>query len=106
MTRGISEARNLTKKPLISIIVPVFNEVENIVPLYDRVSAVVAGLERTYDFEFVFTDNCSTDGSFDILESLSKKMHELGPFVFQKYRLPALNFNRLYKIQGRGDCAT
>ncbi len=74
----------MTKKPLISIIVPVFNEVDNIVPLYDRVSAVVAGLEGTYDFEFVFTDNCSTDGSFDILESLSKKDARIRAFRFSK----------------------
>lgn len=56
----------------LSIIVPVLNEVENIVPLYERTCAVLVGIEDQYDWEFVFTDNCSSDGTFDVLARLAE----------------------------------
>jgi glycosyltransferase involved in cell wall biosynthesis len=74
----------LKKKSLVSIIVPLFNEATNITPLYERMTAAVAGLEEIYNFEYIFTDNCSTDGSFDILESLSKKDNRIRAYRFSK----------------------
>lgn len=74
----------MTEKPLISIIVPVFNEVDNIVPLYDRVTSVIAGLTDAYDFEIVITDNHSTDGSFQILENLAAGDLKVRVFRFSK----------------------
>ncbi|HEY3375057.1 MAG TPA: glycosyltransferase family 2 protein [Candidatus Aquicultor sp.] len=59
-------------KKLISILVPVFNEEDNIIPLYTRVLDVMAQLVDRYDYEFVFTDNHSTDRTFERLEKLSK----------------------------------
>lgn len=56
--------------PLISIVVPVYNEEPNILPFHDRVSRVTAELGDRYRFEFVFTDNHSTDRTFEILSAL------------------------------------
>lgn len=56
----------------LSIIVPVLNEANNVIPLYERTKAVLMTLEKQYDWEFVFTDNCSTDATFDVLTKLAK----------------------------------
>lgn len=60
------------RKPLISICVPVFNEAANVGPLYDRVAAVMATLASRYDFELLFTDNHSTDATFERLADLAR----------------------------------
>lgn len=53
-------------KRLITISVPVLNEADNIEPLMERLRAVAA-THRRYDFEFLFTDNASTDATFEQL---------------------------------------
>jgi dolichol-phosphate mannosyltransferase len=45
--------------PDISIIVPVFNEAENVLPLYREVHAALEKEQRSW--ELVFVDDCSTD---------------------------------------------
>ncbi|MGB3024332.1 glycosyltransferase family 2 protein [Paradevosia shaoguanensis] len=58
-------------KPLISIIVPVFNEEDNV----DRTYAALkdaTGLLDQYRFEFVFTDNHSTDRTFERLQRIAE----------------------------------
>jgi polyisoprenyl-phosphate glycosyltransferase len=57
------------RRPLIAIVVPVFNERENLRPFYDEVTAVMRAL-RDYDWEFVFVDDGSRDGSFEVLAAL------------------------------------
>lgn len=60
-------------KKLISFIVPVYNEEANIVPLHEAVVEAMAPLEDRYDYEFVFTDNHSTDRTFEELAKLAEK---------------------------------
>lgn len=60
------------KKKLISIIVTCYNEEENIVEMYTRVVAVFRRLPR-YNYEIIFVDNNSTDGSEKLYETLAKK---------------------------------
>jgi glycosyltransferase involved in cell wall biosynthesis len=56
------------KNPDISIVIPVFNEAENITPLYERLK--VAMEETAYNWETVFVDDGSTDGTYEALEEL------------------------------------
>ncbi len=63
----------MLKKRMISIIVPIFNEEENIIPCYESLKNELANLSERYDYEFIFTDNCSSDSSFDLLKGLAKK---------------------------------
>lgn len=58
-------------KPLISIIVPVFNEVDNIDRTYAELKRVT-GMLSDYSFEFLFTDNHSTDGTFERLQRIAE----------------------------------
>ena len=60
-------------KPLISIIVPVLNEEQNIHRLYTTVNETLAPLASRYDVEFIFTDNHSTDNSYELLRGLAEK---------------------------------
>jgi len=58
---------------LVSIVVPVYNEEENIPLLYNRVKEVMAPLADKYDFELIFTDNHSEDNSFPIIKKIAEK---------------------------------
>jgi glycosyltransferase involved in cell wall biosynthesis len=52
----------------LSIVVPIHNEEPSILPLYDRLTAV---LEKTRNpYEIIFIDDASTDRSFDLLANL------------------------------------
>ena len=63
---------NKTKKTRkISIVTPCFNEVQNIVELSERIRVIANKLP--YDYEHIFIDNCSTDGSIDKLRILAAK---------------------------------
>ena len=56
-------------RPLIAVVVPVFNERENLRSFYEAVTAVMRSL-RDYDWEFVFVDDGSRDGSFEVMSAL------------------------------------
>jgi glycosyltransferase involved in cell wall biosynthesis len=49
----------------ISVVIPLFNEQENIRRLYDELRPVLDGLR--YDFEILFVDDGSNDGSYEEL---------------------------------------
>lgn len=62
----------MSKRKLISISVPVLNEADNMSVLYDRLVSIADTLKKTYEFEFVFTDNQSTDETWGLIEAFSK----------------------------------
>lgn len=61
----------MTRK--ISIIVPVYNEGENIDLIYERVRALFAGNLARYQLELIFSDNASSDDSFHRIRALSAR---------------------------------
>ncbi len=69
---------------LISILVPVFNEEENLPLIYRRMTDVTDRLADRFDFEFVFTDNHSTDASFSVLAELAAQDPRVRVFRFSK----------------------
>lgn len=54
----------------ISILVPCFNEAENVRPLSEAVIGILADRLGGYDYELIFIDNCSADGTREILADL------------------------------------
>ncbi|MCU0705140.1 MAG: glycosyltransferase family 2 protein [Fimbriiglobus sp.] len=58
-------------RKLISFAVPVFNEEGNVRRLYDTVQGVMAPHASRYRWEYVFTDNHSTDRTFELLTELA-----------------------------------
>lgn len=66
----------------VSIIVPVFNERENIDPFYQALSSVME--KSGEDFELIFVDDGSTDGSGSVLEELSLRNARLRLVQFRR----------------------
>lgn len=58
--------------PLVSIVVPVFDEAQNIEPLHRALLAVTSGMEG-YRWEMVFVDDGSRDDSLLVLSRLAEK---------------------------------
>ena len=54
---------------LISIICPVHNEEESIPIFYKRLLNIIEPLRKKYDFELIFTNNCSEDNSLKIIKN-------------------------------------
>ena len=55
----------------ISICIPCYNEKQNLIPLYNKLVKETEKL-KNYKFEYIFSDNASTDRSEEILKSLAK----------------------------------
>ena len=54
----------------ISFLIPCYNEEENVIPLSEAIIAQTEKLSCGYDYELIFIDNCSTDGTRAKLEQL------------------------------------
>jgi len=79
----------VNRRKLITICVPVYNEEPNIQPLYEALRPVLTLLSERYDFELLFTDNHSSDRTFEQLSELSA----LDP------RVRVLRFSRNFGFQ-------
>jgi len=60
--------------PELSVVVPVFNERDNVTPL---VNEIVAALRGKTPFEIVYVDDCSKDDSLAVLQGLMASTPEL-----------------------------
>jgi glycosyltransferase involved in cell wall biosynthesis len=58
----------------VSIVIPCLNEQGNILALFERIRSELAG---DYNFEVIFIDDGSTDGTLDVLRDLAAKNPEL-----------------------------
>jgi glycosyltransferase involved in cell wall biosynthesis len=54
--------------PQLSVVIPVHNEESSLLPLYDRLIAVLERVAKP--FEIIVVDDCSTDGSRELLANL------------------------------------
>lgn len=87
----------------ISILVPCYNEEENVVPLS---KAVVEMMERdlpAYDYELVFIDNCSKDKTRDLLTLLCSQNKRIKA-IFNAKNFGQFNSPFYGMCQTTGDC--
>ncbi|MBO5609520.1 MAG: glycosyltransferase family 2 protein [Eubacterium sp.] len=56
----------------ISLFTPCYNERDNLIPLYEKVTEVMKTLPE-YDYEYIIIDNCSKDGSQEVLREIAAK---------------------------------
>lgn len=68
----MKEKNNIKK---ISVVVPVYNEQDNIESLYGELSAVLPSVGKEY--EIIFVDDSSADYSLEILKGLFEKDHRV-----------------------------
>jgi polyisoprenyl-phosphate glycosyltransferase len=57
-------------KKKISLLIPIFNEKENVSNIYNEIIDVIKSIEDKYDYEIIFLDNHSSDGSYEICKSI------------------------------------
>ena len=62
-----------TNRKLLSIVIPVLNEAGNVELLCDAIRNTMQLLLARYDYEVIFTDNHSTDGTFAKLTQMGNK---------------------------------
>lgn len=87
----------------ISIVIPCYNEVENVELMAFAVTNVLQEALSQYDYEILFIDNCSTDGTRERLEALCARDKKV------KAILNVTNFGQFNSpfyamCQSTGDC--
>ena len=60
---------DLKSTAVVSIVVPFHNEESNVTELYERLHAVIQGMDR--DYQFVFVDDGSTDLTYKLLKEVA-----------------------------------
>jgi len=67
---------------VISVVIPIFNEEQNIAPLYRELKAVLGGIGTGY--EVIFIDDGSDDASNEVLQGLAKDDKGVKVIQFRK----------------------
>lgn len=66
----------------LSVVIPAFNEFENLEPLYEELKTVMEELDMVY--EIIFVDDGSTDGSYDVLKSINARDRRVRVIQFRR----------------------
>lgn len=87
----------------ISVLIPCFNETDNVIPMSEAVVQQFKENLPQYDYELIFIDNFSTDGTREKLEQICSKNKKI------KAILNAKNFGQFNSpfyglCQTSGDC--
>ena len=87
----------------ISILVPCYNEIENVALMADTLVNVLTEALSRYDYEIVFIDNCSTDGTREELEKICEKNKKIKA-IFNVTNFGQFNSPFYGMCQCTGDC--
>ena len=69
-------------EPVLSVVVPLLNEEDSLRPLMNKVTEAMVQLG--YDYEVIFVDDGSTDGSFEELEKLHAEHRQVRVIRFRR----------------------
>lgn len=72
----------MTDNKHISIVIPLFNEVENLTSLNDELTKTFSDL--SFDLEIIYVNDGSTDGSLDVIKELNSKDPRVNYISFSK----------------------
>ncbi|TNF47384.1 MAG: glycosyltransferase [Bacteroidetes bacterium] len=73
---------SISKKVDISVVVPLFNEVESLPELHAWIKRVMDG--NSFSYEVVFVDDGSKDGSWGVIQELHEGDHNVKGIKFQR----------------------
>ncbi len=90
-------------KKMISVLIPCFNEEDNVIPISEAVSEQLAAFEDRYDWELVFIDNDSKDCTREKLESICAKDSRIKA-IFNAKNFGQFNSPYYGMCQCSGDC--
>lgn len=101
--QGTIERASKAHRKKVSIVVPCYNEIDNVRPMSE---ALVAQMEavRQYDYEIIFIDNHSTDGTRDALRMLCANNPAVKA-IFNVKNFGQFNSPYYGLCQVRGNCA-
>lgn len=68
----------------LSIIIPVYNEVENIKLLNDQINEALSN--HSINYEIIYVDDCSLDDSYNVLQKLAKTDNNVKVIQFKKHK--------------------
>jgi glycosyltransferase involved in cell wall biosynthesis len=91
------------KMKKISVMIPCFNEVENVEPISEAVVKMLETELSNYDYEILFIDNCSTDGTRDKLEEICSQNRKIKA-IFNVTNFGQFNSPFYGLCQTTGDC--
>ena len=90
-------------KKLISVVVPTYNEQENVVPLTDTLVKIFAEELPEYNYEIIFIDNHSKDNTKTLIRQICSENPNVKAIFnarnFGQMRSPVYGFKQAY-----GDC--
>jgi glycosyltransferase involved in cell wall biosynthesis len=86
------------RAPALSIVIPIYNEARNIVPLCEEISDVLMGLRHS--FEIIFVDDGSSDASGEVLAGLASKEGAIRVVTLRR------NFGQTAAMMAGIDCAS
>lgn len=88
---------------LISILVPCYNEVENVAPMAEAITVIMERDLSAYDWNLTFIDNCSTDGTREELKRICET-HSRVRAIFNAKNFGQFNSPYYGMCQMEGDC--
>jgi undecaprenyl-phosphate 4-deoxy-4-formamido-L-arabinose transferase len=83
MSKQVASLKRPAPEPYLSVIIPVYNEEENLKELGDRLLRTLSTMGRS--FEIIFVDDGSNDNSWQLLSDLNREHPQ---------EIRALQFNR------------
>ncbi|MBR2736794.1 MAG: glycosyltransferase family 2 protein [Firmicutes bacterium] len=87
----------------ISIMIPCFNEKENVIPISRAVTGIMEKELPQYDYELLFIDNASTDGTREKLRSICEENQNIRA-IFNVANFGQFNSPFHGMCQTSGDC--
>lgn len=90
-------------KKVISVMIPCYNEVENVGPISKAVIKIIEEKLPAYDYELVFIDNDSSDGTRDILRRICSENKKIKA-IFNAKNFGQFNSPYYGLCQTTGDC--
>ena len=87
----------------ISVLIPCYNEKENVGPISQAVTGILEKELPQYDYELVFIDNDSTDGTRDIIRGLCQENPRIKA-IFNARNFGQFNSPYYGMLQVTGDC--
>lgn len=95
--------RGVMDKKMISVVVPTYNEQENVVPLTDTLVKIFAEELPEYNYEIIFIDNHSKDNTKTLIRRICSENPNVKAIFnarnFGQMRSPVYGFKQAY-----GDC--
>ncbi|MDR2864977.1 MAG: glycosyltransferase family 2 protein [Spirochaetaceae bacterium] len=87
----------------LSIVIPTYNEEMNVIPISEALVSMLENDLPEYDYEIIFIDNCSKDGTQALLSEICEKNKRIKA-IFNAKNFGGNNSSFYGLLQSSGDC--